>query len=472
MSSSDSTGSASTTASNHLLSRASLLRRSALVGAAGLGAASLSAVSAAAAGQSVDPQPNPGLDAGISGVRNIRTFGARGDGRTDDTAAVQRAFDRASRGDAVIFPPGTYVLRAPIRVSGKSLLVAGLGVGVSRLVIRHGGDGLVFDLPRVDGDPQTLTVRDLSLLTDRAGKGTALRATWGDRPSSTYLHGRFQDLEIRGLDIAKNYWARGIVLTEAWNSVISGVNVQGPANQALLYASAPAAVELVGQCIDTVVTALHAYFVDTAVVIHAGCEGVSIDHGTFVAVNHGVVSPAPDDTTAGQPLLVVRDSHIASIGDGIQATGLNDMLLSGNLLYKRPDQTLPDTAMIRLKSCSQVRITDNEMFNLDGKVDSDEFTLRAMDIADCDRVSIVGNQVINTIDQGIMVRGSRLCQVRGNHVSNARTGFGLDAKTRWTVFEGNVFEVNNPAFLPDTTALDDASTDGRVEPPLSAIYQA
>ena len=308
--------------------------------------------------------------------------------------------------------------------------------------------------------------------TDRAGQGTALKATWGDRPSSTYLHGRFHDLEIRGLFIEKDFWARGIVLTEAWNSVISGVNVQGPANQALQYAAAPAAIELVGQCIDTLVTALHAYFVDTAVVVHAGCEGVSIDHGTFVAVNHGVVSPAPDDSKAGQPLLVVRDSHIASIGDGIKLTGVGDLLLSGNLLYKRRDRTLPDTAMIRLTGCHQARITDNEMFNLDGKVDSDQFALRAMDITDCGRVSIVGNQVVNTIDEGIVIRGCQLCQVRGNHVANARTGYRLDAKTRWPVFEGNVFEVNNPAFLPTTTALDDASTDGKVEPPLSAIYQA
>lgn len=80
--------------------------------------------------------------------------------------------------------------------------------------------------------------------------------------------------------------------------------------------------------------------------------------------------------------------------------------------------------------------------------------------------------MINTIDEGVVVSTSRLGQVRGNHVANARTGYRLDAKTRWPVLEGNVFEVNNPAFLLDTTALDDASTDGKVEAPLSAIYQA
>ena len=43
------------------------------------------------------------------GECNVRTFGARGDGKTNDTAAVQAAIDRCSAtGGRIVFPPGQY----------------------------------------------------------------------------------------------------------------------------------------------------------------------------------------------------------------------------------------------------------------------------------------------------------------------------------------------------------------------------
>ena len=51
------------------------------------------------------------LAAEAQNVWNVRHFGATGDGRTLDTAAIQAAFDAANKagGGRVLFPPGTYL---------------------------------------------------------------------------------------------------------------------------------------------------------------------------------------------------------------------------------------------------------------------------------------------------------------------------------------------------------------------------
>jgi hypothetical protein len=57
----------------------------------------------------VAPTPN--------GALNARDFGATGDGKTDDTAAIQRAIDAAAaKGGTVFLPPGQYLVERQLRV--------------------------------------------------------------------------------------------------------------------------------------------------------------------------------------------------------------------------------------------------------------------------------------------------------------------------------------------------------------------
>lgn len=68
-----------------------------------------------------------------SGVEvDVRAFGARGDGRQDDTRAIQGAIDAlGARGGVVSIPPGRYLLSAPLRVgvpgTDRRLRIAGRG---------------------------------------------------------------------------------------------------------------------------------------------------------------------------------------------------------------------------------------------------------------------------------------------------------------------------------------------------------
>src|SRR5262245_39551716 len=75
-------------------------------------------------------------------MANVRDFGARGDGRTDDTAALTHA---VQHGDGqLVFPRGDYVLSEPLYVpldQAGRLSIAGEG-GVAKLIMTGPGPAL------------------------------------------------------------------------------------------------------------------------------------------------------------------------------------------------------------------------------------------------------------------------------------------------------------------------------------------
>ena len=56
----------------------------------------------------------------IYSLFNVKDFGARGDGITDDTAAIQAAIDASLPGGKVYFPAGVYRMSAPLRVGDSN----------------------------------------------------------------------------------------------------------------------------------------------------------------------------------------------------------------------------------------------------------------------------------------------------------------------------------------------------------------
>lgn len=119
-----------------------------------------------------------------AGVLNVRDFGATGDGKTDDAAAVAAAFAAlaANSSGTVYFPPGAYVLRSTVTVPHADQLgpsaVRGDGPA-SMLLWPTDADLLVFD----GASPAAfLLLQDLTILSTEAAKSpqsAAVRFTAG-----------------------------------------------------------------------------------------------------------------------------------------------------------------------------------------------------------------------------------------------------------------------------------------------------
>ncbi|WP_369409292.1 right-handed parallel beta-helix repeat-containing protein [Deinococcus arboris] len=74
------------------------------------------------------PTPTPAPIATPSGAVDVKTYGAKGDGVTDDTAALQKA---ASSGKSLSFPAGTYLVSKAVTFNGtNNISVVGQGATI------------------------------------------------------------------------------------------------------------------------------------------------------------------------------------------------------------------------------------------------------------------------------------------------------------------------------------------------------
>lgn len=97
----------------------------------------------------------PAFGATDPGALNVRALGAKGDGRTDDTAAINAVFARARAMTAVagglgfntakiVFPPGEYLVTAPINATGFAY--AGLTIeGGGAILYGKMAGGVILD---------------------------------------------------------------------------------------------------------------------------------------------------------------------------------------------------------------------------------------------------------------------------------------------------------------------------------------
>ncbi|MDD3926099.1 MAG: glycosyl hydrolase family 28-related protein [bacterium] len=96
---------------------------------------------------------------------DVRAYGAKGDGTTDDTTAIQNAIDSFSSGGIVFFPSGTYVITSALTVR-KGIILQGSGRGCpinngfTTTTIQNNGTGVALNI----SSAWDITIRDIAVL--------------------------------------------------------------------------------------------------------------------------------------------------------------------------------------------------------------------------------------------------------------------------------------------------------------------
>ncbi|MCF7849418.1 MAG: hypothetical protein K9M45_11265 [Kiritimatiellales bacterium] len=235
---------------------------------------------------------------------DVRDFGAKMDGATDDTVAFQRALDALPDGGVLKIPAGQAVLSKELMLKNKTAVLRGAGSGVTRLVWTNAG-GLHLLETRTWTESKarkaSFSVHGIAFTTRVENGGTALFA---DFTSSDRLDPSFsvQDCRFEGVG-AKACWTQSIHGHNAHIGRITQCNFRGASS------TTKAHIHLTGNSTCFIIDSCHGMNSTYGVLVEGTTEGVAISNCFFVHNAYGFVLNIAE---GGEPMFNVMNSHAAS----------------------------------------------------------------------------------------------------------------------------------------------------------------
>ncbi len=148
------------------------------------------------------------LDTSYS-VFNVKSYGATGDGSTDDTVAIQAAINAVpSTGGKVVLPAGVYMISSTLTIDKDGTILAGVGAGTT---IRVAGSALGIDAIKIgNGSTTRAHCGVLNLRLDASAQKTAGRGIFLTKCFKIWLQNLLIEKQYRALEYTNT--------TEVWLS--------------------------------------------------------------------------------------------------------------------------------------------------------------------------------------------------------------------------------------------------------------
>ncbi|HJV90101.1 MAG TPA: right-handed parallel beta-helix repeat-containing protein [Holophagaceae bacterium] len=337
-------------------------------------------------------------------------YGAKGDGSTDDTAALQKAMDAAAgTGGKVVVPAGTYMVNALVSVFLKSNMTLAMDPGAVLKAIPNGASN--YDILMVSGASH-VSITGGTLLGDRAAH-TGTTGEWGHGISIK----NSQSVVLEGVT-ARECWGDGFYI--GLNSKdITLCNVLSDHNrrQGIAITSADGVVVRGSTFSNTNGT--------------PGETGLDIEPNTGETVNNVLITACTFTGNAGGGI---------SVGVPIAHTGqawVTNVVIDGNLTQNNGVSTVqPGSEFkgIEVSNCVGTRVTGNTALDNKG--------IGILCRNGANNSILTGNIVRRTIGHGIE---EYLCSgntITGN-TSTDNTGHGIySTSCTGSVISGNTVSGN------------------------------
>lgn len=253
------------------------------------------------------------IDSSLSQIAiNVKSFGAKGDGTTDDTTSIQNTINASPVGSVILFPAGTYMISSPIVIlPNRTYKGAGWGSTIKQMDGKNMAQMIQF--ATTGAQYSNVIIRDLQLDGNKANNTSV-------QTSGYYLFGllnsmlyrlRVQNCKGSGYFIDGNdtYNASTNHIIDCWAFSNDG------------YGLYPA-----GACLDT-----HIIGGDYGLNFNSACylagSSCSIRNAVFWGTQNGSCMIV---TGAGNQ---ITDNNIeGAAGHGVEVRG-NHNLLDGNKIY-------------------------------------------------------------------------------------------------------------------------------------------
>jgi len=389
---------------------------------------------------------------------SVKDFGAKGDGTTDDSTAIQNALNAISTGGALFFPTGTYKygtqLTATISASATGVYIYGEDATLNYTGTTTSGYDAFTIQTANNANANNLTVNGLKFMNGWSafkvqGQGTGIYSNIKitNCTFDTSTSGMVWIYHCKDIIFSNNSLYRGgdngLYLNFSTDAVISNnlcVNNQGSAGITVGY-------------VDTVVTAAqninvigNTIYNDSSAVSAVYISGITVAYANNVLVSGNVI---------GNPLGVATGYGVKN-GIIVEIDNIYDVSVKGNQIYNIPEAGIRvgyDTS----STINNINISDNQISNTQNAI----YVYRTVN-------SQIANNVINfTYQSGIVLDSTCLgMNVVGNTIVDVNqqdpygSYFGIYVNSPTSSITGNTFiDSQCTAYLTTTDSTPTYSVD-------------